>query len=74
MWVAGDILLSEGIRRIIEMQDEVERVRDENEALRAALADAQAAFSGARVFTAESSGAVHLGRHVPRGRLALPGR
>ncbi|HSN43371.1 MAG TPA: helix-turn-helix transcriptional regulator [Propionibacteriaceae bacterium] len=63
-----------GIRRIIEMQDELERVRDESEALRAALADAQAAFSGARVFTAESSGAVHLGRHVPRTRLALPGR
>lgn len=63
-----------GIRRIIEMRDELERVRDENEALRVALEAAQAAYSGARVFTAESSGAVHLGRHVPRGTLALPGR
>jgi len=63
-----------GIRRIIEMRDELERTRDEVEALREALRNAQASVVGTRVFTAEASGAVHLGRHVPRPRRALPSR
>ena len=36
--------------------------------------EAARAASEARVFTAEASGAVHLGRHVPRAPRALPAR
>ncbi|MGA4507823.1 heat shock protein transcriptional repressor HspR [Propionibacteriaceae bacterium G1746] len=59
-----------GIQRILEMDAENERLRgllaraiDERD-------DALARASRARVFTAETSGAVHLGR-VRRGQLAL---
>lgn len=63
-----------GIQRILDMETEIERLRstvDRISAQRDALL-AQMAASG-RVFTAETSGAVHLGR-VVRGQRALPGR
>jgi MerR family transcriptional regulator/heat shock protein HspR len=60
----------EGIRRIITMQDEIEQLRSEVADLSALLALARAAPAGTRVFTADPTGAVHLGgarrRAVPR--------
>ena len=62
-----------GIQRILEMDAEIERLR---RTLARVSAERDAAMSQARharVFTAETSGAVHLGRIRP-GQLALPGR
>lgn len=65
-----------GIRRILELENELE-------ATRARLADAERLLADARfqrvqgpqrVFTADGEGYVHLGRRVPRRQLALPGR
>ena len=54
----------EGIRRILSMQDDIEELHARIEQLTALLAAVQEA-SGARVFTADPLGGVHLGR---RGR------
>ncbi|GAA1390198.1 heat shock protein transcriptional repressor HspR [Luteococcus peritonei] len=63
-----------GIRRILELEGEAERMRAELSEARRQLAEAHAVRSAApRVFTAEATGAVHLGRQ-PRRQLALPGR
>lgn len=62
----------EGIRRILAMEDELTRLRAQVADLQDLLAIARSQ-SGARTFTADQSGSVHLGRHwvrtVPR---ALP--
>lgn len=63
-----------GIRRILELEGELERLRKHADALADELLLARAGTrGGTRVFTAEASGAVHLGRQVRRP-LALPGR
>ena len=62
-----------GIRRILAMQAENERLRETLDLLADERDEALARAARARVFTAETSGAVHLGR-VRRGQLALPGR
>ena len=62
-----------GIQRILEMDAENERLREQLARVVEQRDDALARVSHARVFTAETSGAVHLGR-VRRGQLALPGR
>lgn len=65
-----------GIQRILELEDELERTRTRLAEVEQLLVDARfARVQGAdRVFTAEGNGEVHLGRHVPRRRLALPAR
>ncbi len=65
-----------GIRRILELESEAERMREQLAEAQHLLLEAQqarATSAATRVFTAEASGAVHLGRH-PRRQLALPGR
>ncbi|MEL4357691.1 MULTISPECIES: heat shock protein transcriptional repressor HspR [unclassified Luteococcus] len=67
-----------GIQRILELENELDALRSRLTEAEALLAEARAARSvpgaGGRVFTAETSGAVHLGRHVTRRQLALPAR
>ncbi len=69
-----------GIRRIIDLQTDLDRMRDQALALReelrrtqVALVEARSLSATGRVFTAESSGAVHLGRRLPRPPLELTG-
>lgn len=62
-----------GIQRILEMDAENERLRHTLTRMTDERDDALARATRARVFTAETSGAVHLGR-VRRGQLALPSR
>lgn len=63
-----------GIRRILELEAAAERMREELAETQRLLAEAHAHRAGVpRVFTAEATGAVHLGRQ-PRRQLALPGR
>lgn len=62
-----------GIQRILDMDAENEKLREQLAKMTEQRDDALAQASRARVFTAETSGAVHLGR-VRRGQLALPGR
>jgi MerR family transcriptional regulator/heat shock protein HspR len=67
----------EGIRRILAMQDELDELRRRLEDATAMLAAVHAAPGGARVFTADEAGAVHLGGvgvRRPRAILALPSR
>ncbi|MEL4505442.1 MerR family transcriptional regulator [Luteococcus sp. H138] len=65
-----------GIQRILELENELDVMRTRLSEMEALLDEARAAraATGGRVFTAETSGAVHLGRHVVRRQLALPGR
>jgi MerR family transcriptional regulator/heat shock protein HspR len=60
----------EGIRRILHMQDEIDDLRSKVSELGHLLAAVRAAPPGARVFTADPAGDVHLGRtgraHVVR--------
>ena len=51
----------EGIRRILHMQDEIDDLRVRINDLTQLLAVARAAPPGARVFTADPTGGVHLG-------------
>jgi MerR family transcriptional regulator, heat shock protein HspR len=51
----------EGIRRIITMQDEIEQLRSQVADLSELLALTRSAPVGARVFTADPTGGVHLG-------------
>lgn len=62
-----------GIRRILQLETELDLLRDHLEQVESAL---EAARSGRpRVFTADGSGDVHLGRQrLATPRLALPGR
>lgn len=67
-----------GIRRIMAMQAENERLMTQVQELEVRLDEARRAAmisqsASPRVFTAETSGAVHLGRVVQR-QLALPPR
>lgn len=66
-----------GIQRILELENELDALRArlaETEALLDEARAARMAGASGRVFTAEASGAVHLGRQVVRRPLALPGR
>ena len=60
----------EGIRRILEMQDEIEDLRTQLQEMGRLLAVVRAAPPGSRLFTADPLGGVHLGgtrvRSVPR--------
>lgn len=64
----------EGIRRILHMQDEIDELRSQLTEVTHLLSAVRAAPPGARLFTADPLGGVHLGgarvRPVPR---ALPG-
>jgi MerR family transcriptional regulator, heat shock protein HspR len=63
-----------GIQRILDMEAEIERLRAAVQRVSAQRDElAQQLATGGRVFTAETSGAVHLGR-VIHGQRALPGR
>lgn len=53
----------EGIRRILDLQTEIDQLRDQVRELSTLLADSRAAPPSARVFTADPAGAVHLGGH-----------
>ncbi len=66
-----------GIRRILEMEEAMEHLQKQVSALISELAEAraaQAASAQGRVFTAEASGAVHLGRRMVHHPLQLQGR
>lgn len=52
----------EGIRRILLMQDEIDDLRTQVAELSTILAAVRAAPPGSRVFTADPTGDVHLGR------------
>ena len=62
----------EGIRRILALEEQVDGLRDQVDRLTEMVQRLQAHGAGARLFTAESSGAVHHGRFRPAPRLALP--
>ncbi|WP_022909352.1 heat shock protein transcriptional repressor HspR [Aestuariimicrobium kwangyangense] len=63
-----------GIQRILDMEAEIERLRAAVQRVSTQRDElAQQLAAGGRVFTAETSGAVHLGR-VIHGQRALPGR
>jgi MerR family transcriptional regulator/heat shock protein HspR len=67
----------EGIRRILQMQDELDLLRSQVSDLSALLAQAHAAPPGTRVFTADPTGGVHLAdarRRQWSAPKALPGR
>ena len=53
----------EGIRQILRMQDEIDELRARVSELADLLAAVRAAPPGARVFTADPTGGVHLGAH-----------
>ncbi len=61
-----------GIRRILQLETELDALREHLENVEAALVEARS--SRPRVFTAGASGDVHLGRHRVPNRLELPGR
>jgi len=52
----------EGIRRILHMQDEIEELRGRLTEVTSLLATVRAAPPGSRIFTADPTGDVHLGR------------
>ncbi len=56
----------EGIRRILQMQDEIDELRARVNDLAELVANSRAAPPGARIFTADPAGAVHL---AARGRV-----
>lgn len=63
-----------GIQRILALEEEIDRLNGLLDQVTEQRDEARAhASSRGRVFTAETSGAVHLGR-VLHGQLALPGR
>jgi MerR family transcriptional regulator/heat shock protein HspR len=67
----------EGIRRILHLENELEELRAQVTALAEALAESRAAPPGARVWTADPAGGVHLGggrRRPWSAPKALPGR
>ncbi|GAA3863596.1 heat shock protein transcriptional repressor HspR [Tessaracoccus defluvii] len=64
----------EGIRRILALEAEVDGLRGQVEHLTEALRAVQSSPLAARLFTAESSGAVHRGRFRPTTPPALPYR
>lgn len=62
----------EGIRRILDLEAELDGMRDQLDRLSEMLRKLQSTERMARVFTAEPSGAVHAGRVRSVRRLALP--
>ena len=62
----------EGIRRILALEEQVDGLRDQVERLTEVMRRIQADEVASRVFTAESSGAVHRGRIRVARPLALP--
>ncbi|HEX8508359.1 MAG TPA: helix-turn-helix transcriptional regulator [Propionibacteriaceae bacterium] len=66
----------EGIRRILQLETELEEMRAQLNELAQLLAQSRAAPPGARVFTADPVGEVHLAgrRRVWTPQKALPGR
>ena len=64
----------EGIRRILALEADVDGLRGQVEHLTEALRAVQSSPLAARLFTAESSGAVHRGRFRPTTPPALPYR
>ncbi len=71
-----------GVQRILELSDRIDQLQHQVAQLSMALTKAQTllqnstSFSNSRVFTAESSGTVHMGRHhsVPAPRSLPAGR
>lgn len=65
----------EGIRRILSLEGELETLRQQLNHLSELVRVLQETPEGARLFTAETGGAVHIGRaRVRRMPLALPPR
>src|SRR5690606_35857209 len=64
----------EGIRRILELESEVEELRARVNERAALLAADRAASNARRVFTADPTGGVQMGRFARRRPRALPGR
>lgn len=62
----------EGIRRILDLEEQNDALRDQVERLGELVRRLQADDVAARVFTAESSGRVHHGRYRPSTPLQLP--
>lgn len=62
----------EGIRRILALEAEVDGLREQVDRLTDTIRRLQTHDAATRLFTAESSGAVHAGRFRPVRRLALP--
>lgn len=54
----------EGIRRILELEAEVEAARDQVAKLSETITRLQSATTGARLFTAGADGGVHIGRRA----------
>ncbi len=66
-----------GISRILDLEQTIELLQDQVELLSRQLSEARVALRASaqgRVFTAEASGAVHLGRRPLPRRLQLPMR
>ncbi|AXE39739.1 heat shock protein transcriptional repressor HspR [Acidipropionibacterium virtanenii] len=67
-----------GIRRIIELETRIEHLNDQVEQLGQTVRRMQAMGyenqADPRVFTAESTGRVHMGRTIVHAQLALPPR
>lgn len=61
----------EGIRRIIELEGQIESLQQQVARLNETLQRVQASPAEARLFTAESTGDVHHGRYRSRQRLAI---
>ena len=64
----------EGIRRILHLENELEEMRAQVNALTAALTELRAAPPGDRVFTADPVGGVHASHRRWTAPKALPGR
>jgi MerR family transcriptional regulator/heat shock protein HspR len=61
----------EGIRRILALESEMEGIRDQLARLAGIVGHLQSRQEDSRVFTAEQSGQVHLGRVRPRELRAI---
>ncbi|MBN9105234.1 MAG: MerR family transcriptional regulator [Propionibacteriaceae bacterium] len=61
----------EGVRRILALESELEGMRDQLARLAEIVAQVQEGRDRSRVFTAEQSGQVHLGRIRPRQLRAI---
>lgn len=64
----------EGIRRILQLEEEIETLQHQISRLNETLHRVHASPEAARIFTAEATGAVHHGRYRATRRLALPPR
>lgn len=64
----------EGIRRILALESEVDGLRDQLSRLTTLVGQYQSRSDAARVFTAEQSGQVHLGRVHPKVLRAITAR